>query len=67
MHAILLAEDIYGIMESSRSTNIVKFLQNYDIYIGNSPNFEENTKCAGGPFLDPSDPATFVYSQYAFN
>ena len=37
----------------------------YEIYIGDSPNYWENTKCNGGPFLDPDNSETYVYYKLA--
>lgn len=31
------------------------------MYIGDHTNYSNNSKCTGGPFLDPNNPATYVY------
>ena len=35
------------------------------MYIGDHSNYSKNSKCAGGPFLDPSNPKTYVYDYNA--
>ena len=35
-------------------------VQNVEIYIGNSPNFLENPKCPGGPFMVRDDPLSYT-------
>ena len=45
VHAILLVQS-EGQSES---------FGNYNVYIGDNSDYLKNSKCSGGPFLDPSD------------
>ena len=63
MHAILHAQDTIDCTWSYSvgSSYLKNFFQNYEVFIGNSSNYTENTKCAGGPFLDPSDSSSYAF------
>ena len=63
IHAIVHAQDqLSGLNGYSPGLSSLKnFYQNYEIFIGNNSSFSENEKCAGGPFLDPNDSATYVH------
>ena len=42
-------------------------LQNYELYIGDSPDYIQNSKVPGGPFLHPDHQDTYVLDQWALN
>ena len=42
-HCVLLVQDVSALVEKN-------YLQNVEIYIGNSTDYKKNPKCAGGPF-----------------
>ena len=66
MHAILLVHDLPNGDESwTKNSLLWRYFQNYEIHIGDSPDYETNTKCAGGPFLNAEDPQSFVHDEYA--
>ena len=69
MHAILHAQDTINCVEPTYvgSSYLKNFFQNYEVFIGNSSNYTENTKCAGGPFLDPADSSSYVFSQKGYD
>ena len=41
------------------------YLQNIQIYIGNDENYENNSLCQGGPFLDIADSSNWFNDQFA--
>ena len=41
------------------------FLQKYEIFIGDSADYSQNTKVPGGPFLDPELQSTYAFDSYA--
>ena len=63
IHAIVHAQDQLSSWYAYESglSFLKKFYQNYEIFIGNNSSFSLNQKCAGGPFLDPNDSATYVH------
>ena len=68
MHAILHAQDMLnGFTDLKTTADLPKFLQNYELHIGNDPNYLLNPKCAGGSFLRTDDPASYVFDFYAYN
>ena len=44
-----------------RSEN--KWVINVEVYIGDEVEYADNTKCAGGPFMRPTDPSNFRAGQ----
>ena len=65
MHAVTHAADHFSGWKSWEHTNEWEYFQNYEIYIGNDPDFNKNAKCAGGPFLRTDDPNSYVLDEYA--
>ena len=51
----------------AETVNLLNFFQKYEIYIGDSANYSENTKVPGGPFLDPYQQSGHVFDQYAYD
>ena len=41
-------------------------LQNFEIYIGEFADYNQNTKVPGGPFLHPDNQDTYVFDQRAY-
>ena len=33
-----------------------EYFQNYEIYVGDNPDYTQNSKCEGGPFMRTDDP-----------
>ena len=58
-HAILLLEDNRQGETQTSSYNWYALFQNYEIYIGDSTDWSQNTKCPGGPFMRYDDPSSF--------
>ena len=58
-HAILLMAD-HTFLKEDLATNddMEQQFQNFEIYIGDSTDYQQNTKCAGGPFLTPESGAS---------
>ena len=69
MHAVLWAQDVLsgGFPANLGPSDSKNFFQKYEVYIGNSADYLENTKCAGGPHLDYNDSSSYVFSQKGFN
>ena len=68
MHAVTHAQDHRGGHSSNIGTAHLKhLLQNYEIYIGDSPDYSQNTKVPGGPFLHPDHQDTYVYFLHYYN
>ena len=69
MHAILYAQDtiVCNWAASVGSSYLKNFFQKFEIYIGNSDNYLENTKCTGGPFLDASESSSYELNQKGFD
>ena len=67
IHAILHSQDDLntGVPRQDDFTNLINFFQNYEIYIGNNTDYSKNHKCAGGPFLNPNEPTTYVFDSNA--
>ena len=68
MHAIVHSQN-YFVTKYPNQENASKvkyFFQNYEIYIGNDSDYTKNTKCAGGPFLHPDDPDSYVFDQNSY-
>ena len=61
IHALLHVQDMMANFWPYDNSDLTFFLQSYEIYIGDSTNYWENKKCAGGPFLDPTNPETYIY------
>ena len=38
-------------------------MQNFEIYIGNDPDYLQNSKCPGGPFMKVGDPKSYSAAQ----
>ena len=57
MHAITYFQAQVGWNHSNK----YQYFENYEIYIGNDSDYNNNQKCAGGPFLNVDDPNSFVY------
>ena len=66
MHAVTHVQDVRN-GESYDYTNVYGLYQNYDIHIGNDPDYTKNQKCAGGPHLQFDDPGSYVYDALAFD
>ena len=58
-HAILLTEDNQSGETIASNYNWYALFQNYEIYIGDSSDWSQNTKCPGGPFMRYDDPNSF--------
>ena len=65
MHAVTHAADQFNGYSSLDHVNLEEFFQNYEIYIGNDSDYNNNAKCAGGPFLRIDEPNSFVYDDFA--
>ena len=55
MHAITHVADLMTKWKSFKDNDVEKLYQNYNIYIGDSVDYTDNTKCEGGPFLNVDD------------
>ena len=64
MHAVTHAADMFN-GGSEEHFNIWELFQNYEIYIGNNSDYNQNVKCAGGPFLRTDNPDNYVYDDMA--
>ena len=45
-HAVLVVQDLFNGWQVTEMNDPNKFFQNYEIYIGDSPNYADNPKCA---------------------
>ena len=63
VHAIYIEQDKYdgNIWNHSETT---EYLQNFEVYIGDSEVYSENKKCPGGPFMKLNDLASYTYDGY---
>ena len=68
IHAVLHTQSEGSLPYSSSygPSSLKHFYQNYEVYIGDHSIYSYNQKCAGGPFLDPSNPTTFKLDWRAF-
>ena len=39
---------------------VCQYMTNFEIYIGNDPNYLLNPRCPGGPFMRTDDPASYT-------
>ena len=55
-HCILVVQDLFstGARHSSHS-NTNEYFQNYEIHVGDDSDYNNNPKCAGGPFMNVDD------------
>ena len=65
MHAITHVANQYNGSFVTNHTNKSEYFQNYEIYIGNSSNYNQNPKCPGGPFLRTDDDDSYVEDDFA--
>ena len=66
-HCVLLVQDIYSgnsLNDSPNSTETNKWVQNFDVHIGDDPNYLNNPKCAGSPFMRTDDPNSYTSGTY---
>ena len=66
-HCVLLVQDIYSgvwLTESPSDTDKNFWVQNYDVHIGDDPNYLNNPKCAGSPFMRTDDPNSYTSGTY---
>ena len=63
VHAVLAVQalDYAGNHGRNNQSDHKSQLLNVEIHIGNSSDWSQNPKCAGGPFLDPDDPDVWYY------
>ena len=62
-HCILVVQDIYSgrwFNDYPNSTQTNYWVQNYDVHIGDDPNYLNNPKCAGSPFMRTDDPNSYT-------
>jgi len=64
MHSILIVQDLHNGKNVEDMNDPLKYLQNFEIYIGNNPNFALNSKCGGGPRMVLNDPTNYVTVLY---
>jgi len=65
LHSILVVQDLWDGWHIDDMKDPLKYFQNFEIHIGSSSNYALNPKCADGPFLQTSDPKSYVnYSFY---
>jgi len=65
-HSVLVVQDLFG-GKSISSVDPLLYFQNYELYIGDSPNYAANPKCAGGPYMQTSDSKSFVFVTYTYS
>ena len=62
MHALTHAQDQLTNYSWTQGTGDLKhLLQNFEIYIGEFADYNQNTKVPGGPFLHPDNQDTYVF------
>ena len=64
-HAILLLEDHYGGGPTTSSYNDDNLFNNYEIYIGDDSDWNNNVKCPGGPFMQLTDNDSYSVDPYS--
>ena len=52
-------QDLYGGALPSEHTNLNERVQNYNVHIGDDPDYTKNPQCAGGPFMRTDDPNSY--------
>ena len=64
IHAVLHSQDELNVntVMSAGPEYLKNFFQSYEIYIGDSENYNENKRCPGGPFLNPNDSESYVHN-----
>lgn len=50
IHAVVVVQDLFA-GYTHIHTNQNEYFQNFEVYIGNSPDYSQNPKCPGGPFM----------------
>ena len=65
VHAVLVVQDVLGGTNGNHSTS-TSWLQNFEIYIGNSSDYTKNSKCLGGPFMKVDDVSNYVGGVWVF-
>ena len=63
MHAITHVADFFE-GDVFEHVDTQEYFQNYNIYIGNDPDYTKNASCAGGPFLRTDDSSSYHYNDY---
>ena len=67
MHAVTHAQDhLTGHSWVQGTGDLKHLLQNFEIYIGEFADYNQNTKVPGGPFLHPDNQDTYVFDQLAY-
>ena len=62
MHAVTHAQDhLNGQSYAQITADLKHLLQNFEIYIGEFADYNQNTKVPGGPFLHPDNQNTYVF------
>ena len=49
---------------TSSTSDYTKYLQNFEIYIGDDPEWANNPKCPGGPFMNINDLTSYNYNSF---
>lgn len=67
-HAVLVVQKFdlfdWGVTSDQTANYIVHYLLNLEIYIGDDPEWANNPKCPGGPFLTTTDANSYYTGQY---
>ena len=56
-HAILIVEDLSNKWTVPDMKDPKFRFQNFDVFVGNDPDYTKNTACPGGPFQNPENVA----------
>ena len=52
VHSVLFVQDLFkGFKPNQHNASLYQWTQNIELYIGNSSDYNNNSKCAGGPFM----------------
>ena len=65
MHCFLMVQDLFdNSFPADHPESSNEWVQNVEVYIGNSPDYILNKRCPGGPFMRTDDPNSYSNGQY---